>query len=246
MTADAVDAGLEVRHRELELEHRATGRDLAGFLHRGRQLRDIVLAFGPQRRNHRGSAAAARRLDRRGRAARAAARRRDRRRRRPVERGGARLPRAPPRRAHDRHAQARRASPSTGSGERARSPARLLVGLAANMLNQLDTKPGRALKAYLLARRVPLARCAARAATAAVLLAPYDLREMAMLGDSGSNTLGAVLGLRSVSKFTERQRWSAIAALAGLTLLGERRSLGKLIEQTPVFRELDCAGEATR
>ena len=63
-----------------------------------------------------------------------------------------------------------------------------------------------------------------------------------MLGDSGSNALGAVLGLRSVSRFTERQRWSAIAALAGLTLLGERRSLGALIERTPVFRDARRAG----
>ena len=76
----------------------------------------------------------------------------------------------------------------------------------------------------------------------AVLLAPYDLREMLMLGDSGSNTLGAVLGFRSVDRLTERQRWSAIAALAGLTLLGERRSLGALIERTPAVRELDAWG----
>ena len=46
----------------------------------------------------------------------------------------------------------------------------------------------------------------------------------------------------SVGLFTERQRWSAIAALAGLTLLGERRSLGELVERTPVFRELDGLG----
>ena len=32
------------------------------------------------------------------------------------------------------------------------------------------------------------------------------------------------------------------AALAGLTLLGERRSLGALIERTPVFRTLDAWG----
>jgi hypothetical protein len=117
----------------------------------------------------------------------------------------------------------------------------LLVGLSANTLNQLDTKPGRALKAFALGSLL-LGRAPRGAAAAAVLLAPYDLREMAMLGDSGSNALGAVLGLGSVSKFTERQRWSAIAALAGLTLLGERRSLGAMIERTPVFRELDAWG----
>ena len=63
-----------------------------------------------------------------------------------------------------------------------------------------------------------------------------------MLGDSGSNTLGAMLGFESVGRLTERQRWSAIAALAGLTLLGERRSLGALIERTPVVQEVDAWG----
>ena len=113
----------------------------------------------------------------------------------------------------------------------------LLVGLAANALNQLDTKPGRALKAYALAA-LPLGA----PLLPAVLLAPYDLREMAMLGDSGSNALGALLGLSSVDRFTGRSRWLAIGALAGLTLLGERRSLGELIERTPVLRDLDALG----
>jgi UDP-GlcNAc:undecaprenyl-phosphate GlcNAc-1-phosphate transferase len=63
-----------------------------------------------------------------------------------------------------------------------------------------------------------------------------------MLGDGGSNSLGALLGLSSVSRLTERGRWVAIGALAGLTLLGERRSLGELIERTPVLRELDLLG----
>jgi hypothetical protein len=113
----------------------------------------------------------------------------------------------------------------------------VLVGLSANLLNQLDTKPGRALKAYLAAS-IPLHA----PKSIAVLLAPYDLREMAMLGDSGSNALGAMLGFESVGRFTERQRWSAVAALAGLTILGERRSLGALIERTPVFRQVDGWG----
>lgn len=240
MTVDAVDAGLSVGEQDLPLEHRATGRDLRGFLHRGRQLRDIVLALGPQGRNHRGL-----RLPLVGWAV-----------------AGARpelLPVAAIGLADDLWSgeergfrEHLRSGRTTGVLKLAGIPAfalwrtrslsgALLVGLSANAINQLDTRPGRALKAFalgsLLLRGTPRG-----AAVAAVLLAPYDLREMAMLGDSGSNTLGAVLGFRSVEVLTERRRWSAIAALAGLTLLGERRSLGELIERTPVFRELDGLG----
>jgi glycosyltransferase involved in cell wall biosynthesis len=44
MTVDAARAGLRVREYELDLEHRATGRTPAGFVHRARQLADIVRA----------------------------------------------------------------------------------------------------------------------------------------------------------------------------------------------------------
>ena len=236
MTAEAARVGLAIEETTVELEHRATGRDLRGFLHRGLQLRDILLAFGPQARNHRGL-----RLPLVGWVV------------------GLAHPSLAPVAAvgvaddlWSGEERGFRAHVGTGATTgvlklvaipaygllRTRSlSGALLVGLAANMLNQLDTKPGRALKAYL-ALSLPL-----RAPkTIAVLLASYDLREMAMLGDSGSNSLGAMLGLRSVGRLTERQRWSAIAALAGLTLLGERRSLGALIESTPVFRELDAWG----
>jgi hypothetical protein len=37
MTVDAVRAGLRVREIPVAMEHRPTGRDVAGFLHRGRQ-----------------------------------------------------------------------------------------------------------------------------------------------------------------------------------------------------------------
>jgi glycosyltransferase involved in cell wall biosynthesis len=45
MTIDAVRAGYRVREYELDLSHRATGRSLAGFLHRGRQLVDFARAY---------------------------------------------------------------------------------------------------------------------------------------------------------------------------------------------------------
>jgi glycosyltransferase involved in cell wall biosynthesis len=44
MTVDAHRAGFRVVEVEVELEHRATGRDAAGFAHRARQLADIARA----------------------------------------------------------------------------------------------------------------------------------------------------------------------------------------------------------
>lgn len=45
MTVDAVRAGFRLREYELDLEHRATRRDLRGFLHRAVQLRDFLRVF---------------------------------------------------------------------------------------------------------------------------------------------------------------------------------------------------------
>jgi hypothetical protein len=237
MTVDAVRGGLRVSELELPLRHRATGRDAAGFVHRGRQLLDAVLACGPTAVSYRGL-----RLPLLGWLVGV--------RRDPaiaavavigfaddLWSGGERGFRA--------HLGSRRTTgvlkligiPLVGLFATRRLSGALLVGLAANFLNQLDTRPGRALKAYLLA-----APFAGAPVGTAVMLAPYDLREMAMLGDSGANALGAMLGLSSVSKLTGRGRWAAIGALAGLTLLGETHSLGELIERTPVLRELDALG----
>jgi glycosyltransferase involved in cell wall biosynthesis len=49
MTIDAVRAGCRVGEYELDLSHRATGRDLAGFLHRARQLRDFTRVYWNRR-----------------------------------------------------------------------------------------------------------------------------------------------------------------------------------------------------
>jgi glycosyltransferase involved in cell wall biosynthesis len=49
MTVDAVRAGYRLGEHELDLEHRATGRSLAGFLHRGVQLRDFARVYAARR-----------------------------------------------------------------------------------------------------------------------------------------------------------------------------------------------------
>jgi len=50
MTVDAVRAGYNLREYPLDLSHRATGRTLAGFLHRARQLRDFARVYLSSRR----------------------------------------------------------------------------------------------------------------------------------------------------------------------------------------------------
>jgi hypothetical protein len=53
MTVDAVRAGHTLREYELDLEHRATSRSPAGFLHRGVQLRDFLRVYASRRRGRR-------------------------------------------------------------------------------------------------------------------------------------------------------------------------------------------------
>ncbi|HEX3042767.1 MAG TPA: glycosyltransferase [Solirubrobacterales bacterium] len=55
MTIDAVRAGYEIREYEIDLEHRATGKNLAGFAHRGRQLRDFARVYRSRRPRAAGS-----------------------------------------------------------------------------------------------------------------------------------------------------------------------------------------------
>jgi hypothetical protein len=241
MTIDALRAGLDVREMELDLEHHATGSDVAGFVHRGRQLCDLALAtLAPQAVNFRGL-----RLPLVGAVV------------------GLVVPSVAPVAAvgladdlwsgPERGFRAHlRGGATTGTLKLVAIPlwalwrtrslsGAALVGLAANLLNQLDTRPGRALKAFLIGSALVGGRPRSAVAVA-VLLAPYDLREMTMLGDAGSNAFGAVLGLESVRRLTGLRRASAIGALAAITLVADRRSLGELIEVTPGLRSLDALG----
>ncbi len=249
MTIDAVRAGLSVEEVELNLAHRPTGRDVAGFAHRGRQLADLLLACGPLARNYRG-----RRLPLVGWA---------------VALGGVRAPRrlglavaavtligladdlwSGQERGVGAHLRAGRTTgvlklagiPAVALAATGSPSGALLTSLAANAVNQLDTRPGRALKAFLLASLLTRGSPGGGYGGVAVILLPYDLRERTMLGDMGSNALGAVLGLRSVTKVRGPARWGAVVVLAGLNLLGERRSLGEFVERAPVLREVDRLG----
>jgi hypothetical protein len=242
MTIDALRAELQVSEVEIALEHRVTGRDARGFLHRGRQLLDALLAAGPLAVNHRGF-----RLPLVGWSV-------------GVRRDAAVAAAAALGLADDLWSGEERGIRAHVASGRTTGVLKLiglpLVGLAAtrslagailfagsaNLVNQLDTKPGRALKAFLLASLLLRGSIAGGSPKYCVLLLPYDLRERVMLGDAGSNALGAMVGLKSVDKLHGRGRWAAALAVAGLNVFGERRSLGTLVEKTPVLSQIDAWG----
>jgi len=123
-----------------------------------------------------------------------------------------------------------------------------LVATSANLVNLLDLRPGRALKAASIAA-APLvgARGAGGSGAAAVLGAAagaidLDLAETDMLGDGGANALGAALGSALVLSAPRRVRIAALAAAVGLTVASEKISFTTVIEATPVLRDIDRWG----
>lgn len=122
-----------------------------------------------------------------------------------------------------------------------------VVAGTANLLNLLDLRPGRALKATtllgaLVATSPRSAAGAGAAAGAAVGLLGPDLAGAAMLGDTGANAAGALLGTAIVQRSGRRGRLAVLAGLVGLTLASEKVSFTRVIESTPGLRELDAWG----
>ncbi|MDR2564853.1 MAG: hypothetical protein LBC97_02115 [Bifidobacteriaceae bacterium] len=139
--------------------------------------------------------------------------------------------------------RSRRAS-WAGSAARITVDAALVAG-AANLINLLDLRPGRALKAAG-APAVLLAvapggggELAAGVAGAVAAAAPADLGERTMLGDCGANALGAAVGVALAQSLRPGARAVAALAVAGLILASEKVSFSEVIAATPALRRLD-------
>ena len=111
-----------------------------------------------------------------------------------------------------------------------------VVAASANLLNLLDLRPGRALKAGAIAAAA-LRQPGPLGAAAALL--PDDLGERTMLGDAGANALGAVLGLALLSRASAR---TCLAVLVAATAVSEVVSYSRVIDAVPPLRWLDQAG----
>ena len=125
-----------------------------------------------------------------------------------------------------------------------------LLILTTNLFNLLDLRPGRAEKGLIL---LGAGLCLGAWTTdplqlLGIFAGPvlvgmwFTLRERAMLGDTGSNLIGAIGGVWLLTTLGGDGRLIALAAVAALTIYGELRSISKAIESIPPLRSLDSLG----
>ncbi|MFI5009763.1 MAG: hypothetical protein ACHQDY_05750 [Solirubrobacterales bacterium] len=122
--------------------------------------------------------------------------------------------------------------------------------LATNLFNLLDLRPGRAIKAFVLLGAGLIAGSGELRplwalglfAGPALVAGAYDLRERAMLGDTGANLIGGLAGLWIVLTLSATGQAIALALLLVITVYGEFRSISALVEKTPGVRWLDSVG----
>ena len=126
----------------------------------------------------------------------------------------------------------------------------LLIALSANTLNLLDLRPGRCLFGFgvgvlvvfltLLGQHSLSSGLLLWAALAfAVILYPLDSGGAAMLGDTGANAFGAVLGVAGAIYFPPLVQAVLVALLIAFQVWCERHSLTRFIESRPLLRALD-------
>ena len=128
----------------------------------------------------------------------------------------------------------------------------ILLILTTNLFNLLDLRPGRAEKALgLLGAGLCLgAWTFAPLELLGIFVGPVivgawlTLGERAMLGDTGSNLIGAIAGVWLLTALGADARLIALGAVLALTIYGEIRSISATIDSVPPWRWLDSLGRA--
>ena len=130
----------------------------------------------------------------------------------------------------------------------------LLAALAANTLNLFDLRPGRAVKAYFFLIFLPVlflrgGRIDLRyfyfmlpAVAGVFAYLPYDLQARGMLGDTGANYLGALLGGLAVLYGDPVFTGGALLLLAFLHICAEKFSFTRVIAKSRLLKFLDELG----
>ncbi|MFA5843409.1 MAG: hypothetical protein WC971_01105 [Coriobacteriia bacterium] len=152
--------------------------------------------------------------------------------------------------------------------------ATLVIALSANLVNLLDLRPGRALKAYSVLAvpaafgmawivavgiwrvsdpwySAPVETFLLTAASLLIVLGPvaavwrYDIGERGMLGDAGANAAGALAGYLLAQVLPLWGLALAAVVLLELNRSSERVSFSAVIERTPLLRAIDRLGRGS-
>jgi len=132
----------------------------------------------------------------------------------------------------------------------------VLIALSANTLNLLDVRPSRALKGFWVLSLVGLLLSGGEGwwsllplLAGTVAYAPADFRRQAMMGDAGSNPLGACFGvwvlnhwMSPSSSIVTVELWVLLAIFVAFQFYAECRSLTEDIKRVPPLRWLDELG----
>jgi UDP-GlcNAc:undecaprenyl-phosphate/decaprenyl-phosphate GlcNAc-1-phosphate transferase len=127
-----------------------------------------------------------------------------------------------------------------------------LLILSTNLFNLLDLRPGRSEKGLVL---LGVGLCLGAwtfepLELLGIFVGPVlvgmwlTLGEKAMLGDTGSNLIGAIAGVWLLTVLGADARLVALAVVLALTIYGELRSISKAIDSVPPLRWLDSLGRA--
>ncbi len=125
-----------------------------------------------------------------------------------------------------------------------------LLLLVTNSFNLLDLRGGRVEKALVLALAMfcLIGWTVAPLELMGIFIGPFvigalfTLREKAMLGDTGANLAGAVIGIIFLTQLDPTGRLISLGAFLALTVYAEFFSISKTIDRLPPLRFIDSLG----
>lgn len=125
----------------------------------------------------------------------------------------------------------------------------LVIALTTNFINLMDLRPGRAGKIFLiLIVMVLIFKEREQLFWVWIFLGafmaylPWDLRSLGMLGDTGANVMGFVLGLAFIVVFKEIGVFLILLILILVHIYAEKASISQLIDRAPLLSFLDRLG----
>ncbi|MGI6705494.1 MAG: hypothetical protein ACOX6S_04280 [Clostridia bacterium] len=126
----------------------------------------------------------------------------------------------------------------------------ILLSLSINFINLLDVRPGRAVKTFIIfsviflffPKPTPVFFLLIGTVLCAMIYLPLELKEMYMLGDTGANVLGGLLGINVILGTPSIGKIIFALWLVGIHYIAERTSISLLVDKIPLLHYFDSIG----